>query len=428
MLFTEDFLHYVWKFKLYDRNTLQTVNGEALEIISPGLHNTNAGPDFQNARIKIGDTLWAGNVEIHIASSDWHKHTHTTDKAYDSVILHVVFENNEPVVTSSGRNLPTLVLKGRISADLYGRYHQWMYGKQNIIPCEEGISRVSMLSVQNWLTRTLVERLERRSVTILETLNRNKGNWEESFYQLLAANFGFSINALPFELMARALPQITLAKHKDQPLQIEALIFGQAGMLEDGFNDDYPKALKREYLYLQHKHQLLPIEKHLWKYLRLRPQNFPTVRLAQFAALINESHHLFSKILEADDITALRKLFSNLKVNGYWSTHYRFDVESKESDKIMGAASVDNIIMNTVVRILFAYGSHTGQQIYVDRSLKLLESLPAEHNSIIDGFKSVGLSSKNAFDTQALLELKSSYCNFKKCLQCGIGNYLLNRY
>lgn len=428
MLFTEDFLHYVWKYRLFDRTALQTVEGEAIEVLSPGAHNTNAGPDFQNARIKIGDTTWAGNVEVHIASADWHKHAHTHDKAYDNVILHVVYEDNQPVTLPTGRRLPALVLKGRISADLYGRYHQLMYGPQTIIPCESGISSVSALNLQNWLTRILVERLERRSEMVIHSLNNNKGNWEETFYQLLAASFGFNINSVPFELLAKSLPQLILAKHKNNQFQIEALIFGQAGMLEDEFEDEYPKKLKQEYLYLQHKHQLAPIGKHLWKYLRLRPHNFPTIRLAQFAALIGQSQHLFSKVLEIEEVSALRKLFSDLRVNEYWTTHYRFDVPSKATEKAMGAASIDSILMNTVVRILFAYGTHQQQQVYVDRSLRLLEHLPAESNSIISSFGDMGILSKSAFDTQALLELKNSYCNYKKCLQCGVGNYILNRY
>ncbi len=430
MLFTEDFLHYVWRYRLYDRNQLQTVAGETLEVLLPGMLNQHAGPDFQNARIKIGDTTWAGNVEVHIASADWYKHGHTTDKAYDNVILHVVYEDDQPVTLANGRRLPTLVLKGRLSADLYGRYHQLMYGPQTIIPCESGISTVSALNLQTWLARTLVERLERKSEAVIALLNHNRGNWEETFYQLLAANFGFSVNALPFELMAKSLPQVILAKYKNNTLQVEALIFGQAGLLEDEFADEYPKALKKEFLYLRHKYQLVPsVEKHLWKFLRLRPQNFPTIRLAQFAALIQQSNHLFSRILETAEVGNLRKLFSNLQVNSYWSSHYRFDVLSgKETDKVMGASSVDNILLNTVVRLLFAYGRHQQQQTYIDRSLQLLEHLPAEQNSIISGFAELGVSSKNAFDTQALLELKSSYCNYKKCLQCGVGNHLLNRY
>ncbi|GAB2692033.1 DUF2851 family protein [Mucilaginibacter koreensis] len=427
MLFTEDFLHYVWQYRLYDRAALQTVDGENIEVMAPGQHNTNAGPDFHNARIKIGETVWAGTVEIHIASADWYKHTHQTDEAYRNVILHVVYEDNQPVILPNGQKLPTLILKGRIAADLYGRYHQLIYGQQRVIPCEGSISRVSQLSMQNWLTRTLIERLERKSETVIRTLHQNRGNWEETFYQLLAANFGFNINALPFELLARSLPQIILAKHKNSALQIEALIFGQAGMLEGEFADAYPQQLQKEFSYLKHKHSLAPLEKHLWKFLRLRPQNFPTIRLAQFAALINQSQHLFSLIIDLEEPAALRKLFSPLKVNDYWITHYRFDAASTSADKTIGAASIDNILLNTVVRVLFAYGRHRQQQKFVDRSLQLLEQLPAEHNSIIEGFSSLGIKPKNAFETQALLELKSSYCNFKKCLQCGVGNYILNR-
>ncbi len=427
MLFTEDFLHYVWKYRLYSRNDLQTAEGEPLEVMVPGLHNTHAGPDFQNARIRIGDTVWAGTAEIHIASSDWHKHAHTGDRAYDNVILHVVYEDNQPVVLPGGRRLPTLVLKGRIPAELYGRYHQLMYSRQPFIPCGTGISAVPAITLQNWLTRTLVERLELKAKSVISLLHQNRGDWEETFYQLLAANYGFNINAVPFELMAKSLPQLILAKHKNNALQIEALIFGQAGMLEEEFADEYPLLLKAEYHYLKHKYQLAPIEKHLWKYLRLRPQNFPLMRLAQFAALVVQSNHLFSKIIDCDNVSTLRKLFSNLEVNRYWSTHYRFDAAAKEAGKVMGAASVDNILLNTVARTLFAYGRYNQQEQFIERSLHLLESLPAEHNTMIEEFGSLGIKAKNSFDTQALLELKNNYCNYKKCLQCGVGNYLLNK-
>ena len=428
MLFTEDFLHYVWRYQLYDHAHLQTVEGESIEVIAPGLHNTNAGPDFQNARIKVGDTVWAGNVEIHIASSDWSRHQHTADEAYRNVILHVVYEDDQPVEMPPGRRLPTLALKDRVSPDLYGRYHQLVYQPKTFIPCEGSIGIVPALTQQSQLTRTLIERLERRSELVLRWLQQNKGNWEETFYQLLASNFGFNINALPFELLARSLPQVILAKHKDNALQIEALIFGQAGMLEDDFTDDYPRQLKKEYTYLQHKHRLAPLEKHLWKYLRLRPQNFPTIRLAQFAALVLQSNHLFSKILETDEPAVLRKLFANLQINEYWSSHYRFDTASAPVAKTMGAASIENIVLNTVVRTMFTYGKHQGQQKYIDRSLQLLESLQPESNTIVSGYRALGVQAKNAFDTQALLELKNNYCDFKKCLQCGIGNYILNRY
>jgi hypothetical protein len=425
MLFTEDFLHYVWKFRLFDRSDLRTEDGEALEIFSTGIHNSDSGPDFHNARIKIGETLWAGNVEVHLSASDWQKHGHTTDEAYNNVILHVVYNNDLPLKLNNGRTVPTLQLNDRVPAELYGRYHQMIFGNQTIIPCEASIGAVDGLIMHNWLTRVLVERLEKKSTAVIAALTINRGDWEETFYQFLAANFGFKTNALPFELLAKSLPQLTLAKNKNNPMQIEALIFGQAGFLEGDLNDDYPVMLKKEYDYLRKKYGLKPIENHLWKFMRLRPPNFPTIRLAQFAALIVNANHLFSKILEIKDIDALRNLFASIKTNEYWDNHYRFDVVSKPLPKVMGAASVDILLINTLALFLFSYGKHHQQQYYISRALKLLENLPAEKNNITADFVNLGVKITNAFESQALLELKNNYCNYKKCLQCGVGNKIL---
>ncbi|QJD94510.1 DUF2851 family protein [Mucilaginibacter robiniae] len=426
MLFTENFLHYIWKFKLFNHDSLQTTSGEELQILSAGLHNHDSGPDFHNARIRIGETTWAGNVEIHVSSSDWRKHKHQDDAAYHNVILHVVYHDDEPLHQPSGQKVATLILKNRISGDLYARYHQLVYGNQQVIPCEGSIKNIKSITLHNWLTRVLVERLQKKSLAIIQALQYNRGNWEETFYQQLAISFGFKVNALPFELLAKALPQNLLGKHKNSSLQIEALIFGQAGFLADEFTDTYPNILKAEYLFLQKKYGLVPIEKHLWKFMRLRPQNFPTIRLAQFAALIMQSNHLLSKVLETDDVTALRKLFTVTHVNEYWENHYRFDKEAKPSPKNMGQASVNLLLLNTLAVFLFSYGHHQQLQPYVNRSLQLLENLPVEQNHIINDFEDLGIKINSAFESQALLELRNSYCNFKKCLQCGVGNQILN--
>jgi hypothetical protein len=425
MLFTEDFLHYIWKFRLFNRINLRTTEGEELEVYSAGLHNSNAGPDFQNARIRIGETTWAGNAELHISSSDWQKHGHTTDNAYDNVILHVVYRDDVPLLRADGRRVPTLELKDRISAELFNRYHNLVFGNQTIIPCEGTIATVDGLTLQNWLTRILVERMEKRSEAIIAALVNNRGDWEETFYQFLAANFGFKTNALPFELMAKSLPQNILAKHKNSPMQIEALIFGQAGFLADELTDAYPQKLKVEYDFLRKKYNLTPIENHLWKFLRMRPQNFPTIRLAQFATLIVQSNHLFSKILDTQDVKGLKELFGNIHVNEYWLTHYRFDKESKPAGKSLGDSSVNTLLLNTVAQFLFSYGKHLQLQHFVSRSLKLLESIPAEQNNITADFVNLGLKINSAFESQAVLELKNNYCDYKKCLQCGVGIKIL---
>jgi len=425
MFFTEDFLHYVWKFRLFDRIDLCTTDGEGLEIFSAGLPNTDSGPDFQNARIKIGDTVWAGNVEVHISSSDWRKHNHTTDTAYNNVILHLVYRDDEPLSLPDGRKIPTLELQNRIPDELYVKYQSLIFGNQTIIPCEASIGSVDGLTLQNWFTRVLVERLEKKSAMVIDALNKNRGDWEETFYQFLAANFGFKTNALPFELLAKSLPQITLAKHKNNPMQIEALIFGQAGFLTGEVKDAYPRKLKQEYEFLQKKYNLKPVENHLWKFMRMRPQNFPTIRLAQFAALIVRSNHLFSKVLEIKDVKLLRELFTGIKVNEYWENHYRFDVESVHAEKNIGQTSVDVLLLNTLALFLFSYGKHNQQQHFINRSLQLLEHLPNENNKIVEDFSNLGVKIKTAFESQALLELKNNYCDYKKCLHCCVGNKIL---
>jgi len=425
MFFPEDFLHYVWKFRLFDRLDLRTNDGDELEIFSAGMHNSDSGPDFQNARIRIGDTVWAGNVEVHLSSSDWQRHGHTTDNAYENVILHVVYRDDVPLVLPTGRRIPTLELQNRIPGELHSRYHKLIFGEQTIIPCEASIGSVDSLTLHNWLTRVLVERLEKKSAAVIPALNFNRGDWEETFYQFLAANFGFKTNALPFELLAKSLPQNILAKHKNNPMQIEALIFGQAGFLQGEFKDEYPLKLKEEYSFLQKKYKLTPVEKHLWKFMRLRPANFPTIRLAQFAALIVKSNHLFSNLLEIKDVKTLKALFTEVKVNLYWDDHYRFDVVSAPSSKNIGEASIDILLLNTMALFLFSYGKYNQLQHFINRSLQLLEHLPGENNKIITDFSTLGVKIKTAFESQALIELKNSYCNYKKCLNCGVGNKIL---
>ncbi|MES2426158.1 MAG: DUF2851 family protein [Bacteroidota bacterium] len=425
MLFTEDFIHYIWKFRLFTRADLRTTTGETVEIYSVGMHNTDSGPDFSNARIKIGDTMWAGNVELHLSSSDWEKHNHTQDNAYNNVILHVVYRDDEPVILANGRQIPTIELKDRVPDELYNRYHNLVYGNQTIIPCENSIGKLDDFTLKTWFTRILIERLEKKSTAVIATLQLNRGDWEETFYQFLAANFGFKTNALPFELLAKSLPQNILAKHKNNPLQIEALIFGKAGFLNGDLVDEYPRKLQTEYQFLRKKFSLTPVDTHLWKFMRMRPLNFPTIRLAQFAALVVSSNHLFSKVLDIKEVKNLQKLFTDIKVNSYWDDHYQFDKPSKPASKNMGQASVDLLLLNTLALFLFTYGKYNQQQYYIDRSLKLLENLPGERNNIIADFDSLGVKANSAFETQALLELKNYYCNYKKCLQCSVGNKIL---
>ncbi|TZF82698.1 DUF2851 family protein [Pedobacter sp. BS3] len=425
MDFSEDLLHFVWKFRLFDTAGLETTQGDRMEIISPGIHNTNSGPDFEQAKIRINDTLWAGNVEMHLRSSDWFKHSHQQDKAYDNVILHVVFVDDMPAVRSDGTAIATLVLQHRISPDVISRYSGLMQN-MNWIPCEHSIRQVDDFYISTWLSRVLIERFEHRSEQVLNLVNEYKGSWDDAFYITLARNFGFKTNALPFELLARSLPQQILARYKNSDLQIEALVFGQAGLLENDFADGYGNLLKTEYRFLAAKHQLSPIDGYLWKFMRLRPQNFPTIRLAQFAALVLKSNHLFSKIIEITDVKTIRSLFTDLPVNAYWETHYRFDKESKTHHIQLGADSIDNILLNTVALFLFSYGRYIGKERFVNRAIALLEDLPSEINHIVNRFYAIGVKQGRADRSQALLQLKKQYCDQKKCLTCGVGVKLIH--
>ncbi|MDF3076278.1 MAG: hypothetical protein K0S09_167 [Sphingobacteriaceae bacterium] len=425
MHFNEDLLHYVWQFRLFDKENHCTIDGEALEILAVGIHNKNAGPDFEQAKIRIGEETWAGNVEIHLRSSDWERHQHSSDRAYDNVILHVVYQHDQEISRPDGTKIPVLVLGGRIPSDVEQKYHGLMQNL-NWIPCEKLLSGVDSFHVKSWLSRVLVERLESKSAEVNQLLQQYKGSWDDAFYVMLARNFGFKTNSAPFELFARSLPQQILAKHKSDASQIEALVFGQSGFLNQVLEDEYPRKLKDEYDFLGKKYNLQPIDAYLWKFLRLRPQNFPTLRLAQFAALVVKSSYLFAKVVEVKDVKALKAMFSELPVNPYWQTHFRFDKETGKSSPQLGDDSINNILLNTVAVFLFSYGRYMGKESYVNRALTLLESLPAETNHIIKRFSSIGLKPEQADSSQALLQLKKMYCDTKKCLTCGIGVKLIN--
>lgn len=426
MSFPEDFLHFVWKFKLFDFKNLETELGDAFELLSVGIHNKHAGPDFEQAKIKIADTNWAGSVEIHIKSSDWDKHNHAVDAAYNNVILHVVYENDRAVFRQDGTALQTFVLKNRIPKDLEHRYRD-LVENLNWIPCEKKITQLASFYIKNWFSRVLIERLEEKSIQVNHLVNEYKGSWDDAFYVMLARNFGFKTNALPFEMLARSLPQQLLAKHKNSSLQIEALIFGQAGFLNTDFTDVYPSKLKAEYQFLAAKYNLKPIDNYLWKFMRMRPQNFPTVRLAQFAALVVKSNHLFSKVLEMHRIKELHFLFENLPVSDYWETRFRFDKESAKTSRQIGNDSINNILLNTVSLFLFSYGKSIGKEYFISRAINLLESLPHETNHVTRGFSNMGITPEKADSSQAMLQLKKAYCDHKRCLSCGIGVKLINQ-
>lgn len=421
----EDFLHYVWKYKLFDTSNLLTTNNEAITIINSGMHNTDAGPDFFNGKIQIGDTVWAGNIEIHIDSSDWLAHQHQHDKAYENVVLHVVFNDDKVIYDANNNPIPTLELKHLVSDKLIAK-NQYLQNSKDWIPCQNQIAGVDDFTVKTWLNRLAVERLERKSEEIQITLQQNKNDWEQTFYQYLFKYFGLKVNALPFEQLAKNT-SVKIAEKHNQLISIEALYYGQAGYLEENINDEYYLRLQKEYQFLKAKFSLNPIDKSLWKLLRLRPANFPTIRISQLANLLNQQTRLFAKVLEINTVKELEQLFKTT-TSAYWKNHYQFGVEAeKSSTKKVGKTLINTLIINVVVPFLFVYGKQKQDEKLMDKALQFLESIKSESNSIISKWEELNVISSNAMHSQALLELKNNYCSQKKCLNCNIGSKILQQ-
>ncbi len=415
----EAFLYHIWKFRLFNQHNLMTTDGQPLHILKTGSRNDDSGPDFFNARIKAGDTEWAGNVEIDVTSADWYLHGHDKNDAFAKIILHVVYEVTKPL----HHNFPVLELKNYLYKNLIIRYNN-LQQSTNTIPCKNQLPEINNITLNSWLERLLIERAEEKSKGIEISLKENKLDWEITFYHFLARNFGFKTNALPFEMLAKNLPLPALAKQKDNLLQVEALLFGQAGFLEDKSRDNYFNQLKKEYLFLSQKYALSPLQKSIWKFARLHPANFPTVRIAQFASLIHKSSHLFSKVIETDNNKDLLPLF-DVTPSEYWLNHYHFEKASDKKSKSLGQSSAENILINTVVPFLFVYGKLKKNDIFRERALSLLEKIKPENNIIIRDWRSAGIKAEHAWHTQALIQLRNNYCNKKQCLNCAIGLKIL---
>jgi Protein of unknown function (DUF2851) len=415
---TERLLQYIWQFQYFNKSELTTFEGEALQIIHCGTYNTNQGPDFIDAKIKIGDTVWAGSIELHINTLGWVTHKHSSDKNYKNVILHVVWQHDAAITLPFG----TLVLQDKVSKLLLTKYDSLM-NANDFIACEKMIGQVNDLTWASWKERLLVERLQTKSAVVFDYLNNNNNHWEETFWWMLAKNFGIKVNSFAFEKIAQSIPINVLAKHKNQIHQLEALLFGQAGLLEGVFTEDYPTMLQKEFQFLKAKYQLPKIAAPLY-FLRMRPANFPTVRLAQLAMLVHNSLHLFAKIKEGSSVTEI-KLLLNVTANDYWHYHYTLDEPSAFKKKNLGKQMIDNIFINTVVTVLFAYGHYNKNNSYTNKAVQWLEEITAEKNVITKGFTQLGIANKNAFDSQALIQLKNEYCNKKRCLNCAVGNKLL---
>ena len=431
----EQLLHYVWKHRLFALQNLCTTDGEPLEVIDTGLHNTNAGPDFFNAKIKINDTVWVGNVEIHERSSQWYQHAHDKDERYNNVILHVVAQADKPVFSQDGKQLVQMELA--VPQETHRHYTE-LIATDHFPPCYKIIPQLPRLMIHGWLTVLQTERLEQKTKTVLQRLEQYKGSWENALFVTLARNYGFGINGEAFEMWANHIPLHAIAHHRDNLFQIEALFLGQAGLLEEAFipkrylskahEEGYFDKLRNEYLYLARKFSLQPMNAHQWLFLRLRPQNFPYIRLSQLAQLYFSNKVKLANIIACENIEQLRETLATA-VTPYWQTHYVFGEESKKSSKHLSTASINRLIVNTVIPILFAYGRYQGDDKLCDRALQLLEQLKTEDNRIIRMWKDCGLEVANASDSQALIQLKNEYCDKRECLRCRIGyEYLKGTY
>ena len=427
----ERMLQYVWKHKLYTESELMTTDGMPVSVIDPGTQNIDAGPDFFNAKVRVGDTVWAGNIEIHERSSDWFSHHHDKDKAYDTIILHIVQRHNTSVYRADNEAIPQIILRvpKKIEENI-----EWLLKRDTPVSCAERICFIPPLFLSDWIAALLTERLERKTNDILTRLKNNSKDWNEIFYITLMRNFGFSVNGDALELLAGSLPFKYILKHRNNPVQIEALLFGQAGLLDEetdtlspslraersNLYDSYLQYLRVEYDFLRKKYSLQPVKAFLFKKLRTRPVNFPHIRLAQAASLWINNDLLFSNVLEAEKLNDLRTFF-NAEPSEYWTTHYNFRFESKAKKKLIGKNATDTILINTVIPILFAYGKYNNLPEYCERALRFLEDIAPERNSIVTVFSNAGIKVKNAGDTQALIQLRREYCDKKKCLYCRIG-------
>ena len=413
----EQLLHYIWKHKIFPLKQLETTTGMRVEVIDVGLANSNAGPDFFNAKVKINETLWVGNVEIHSKASDWFRHGHDKDKVYDSVILHVAEEVDCDISRTNGEPILQMQLSCPSSVE---QNFQKLHRTDMLPPCYDIIPKISRFAIHSWLSVLQSERFEHKAEAINERLKRCNGNWEDAFFITLARNFGFGLNGDAFERWASLLSLRAVDKHRDSLFKVEAIFFGQAGLLEESLDDPYYLRLQKEFAYLKHLFQLPVMDASLWRFLRLRPGNFPHIRIAQLASLYSREYGILSKLMEAESMIAIKEVLQT-STSDYWEEHYQFYNNSPRRTKNLSASSFNLLIINTVVPFLYAYGSHKADEVLCQRASNLLEELKAEDNYITRMWNGVGLSVNNAADSQALLELKKEYCDKKKCLYCRIG-------
>lgn len=420
----EDFLHYLWKFKKFDSLNLKTFNGEEITIINVGQYLELAGPDFFNAQISIGNQKWAGNVEIHLKSSDWYVHHHERDEAYENVILHVVWEHDTEIFRKNNSEIPVLELKKYVDTETIVNY-QSLIAPKSWIFCEKQLATIPQFTLKNWQERLFFERLERKSNPIFELLEQTNHDWEAVLFCLLAKNFGLNTNGEIFLIIAQSITFSIIRKESFEVENLEALLLGTAGLLDLEKEDNYFKDLKFRYFYLLHKYQLEKKIIEPVQFFKHRPDNFPTIRLSQLANLYHSRQNLFSKISASTSVKTIYEIF-DVSASNYWQNHYQFDKESPKKKKPLSKSFVDLIIINTIIPLQFAYAKSQGKEIS-EALIQLLEEVSPEKNAIMDKFGSFGIKSRNAFESQSLLQLKNEYCNKSRCLDCAIGMELLKK-
>jgi len=432
ILIQENFLHYLWKYKVFAVNELQTTNNNSLYILRSGEHNLNSGPDFFNAKVKIGKQLWAGNIEIHVKASDWYLHHHEKDENYDNVILHVVWNKDVEVYHKNNLPIPTLELETFVSKKVVYHYQTLFNKNSKWINCENYIAETDKFILNNWLEVLYIERLKQKSEQIHKLLKHATNDWEAVLFQLLAKNFGLKVNGESFLNLAISIDFKIIRKEQNSLVNLEALLFGQAGFLNEKRDDIYYNRLQSEYNYLKSKYNIEPLFNGQFQFFRLRPSNFPTIRLAQLSKLYFSRQNLFSKILNFKNLEDYYKLF-NIDTSSFWNQHYSFTSRSVKRKKKLTNQFVNLLLINTIIPLLFVYYKHIGK-IQEANILMLANEIPVEKNNIIEKFTILmnktdegDYKIKNAFESQAFLQLKTSYCDKQLCLQCAIGNSFLNR-
>nr|WP_262918123.1 DUF2851 family protein [Pontibacter sp. E15-1] len=418
-------MHYIWQHQYFDKTALATTGGEPIQVLRTGFYNTDAGPDFQEALVKISEVEWSGSVEVHLKASDWHRHQHQHDRKYDQVVLHVVWEADEPVFRMDGTEVPVLSLQGSVDLSLIHTYERLLQAKSPV-PCAAFWPNVPEITKTLMLERALIERLEAKGEEVLQTYRGYGNDWEQTAFYTLLRGFSFKTNQQAFEQLAAGLPLAVVRKHLHNQHQIEALLFGQAGFLEAAMEDGYGIQLQKEYTFLRHKYSLQPMPNHMWKFLRMRPANFPTVRLSQLAAVLHQNQAFFSKLLAADTVKQYEALFQ-APVSAYWQQHYHFAKPTKSKQQGMGKGSVHNLIINVAVPLLAAYAIYTDERVYIEKAVSLLEKLKEGSNKITRLYEELGWQSKSAADNQAALGLYKRYCAPVHCMRCAVGNKIMRQ-